>query len=507
MRLQARRSLVIAITAVISIFAGVLPQSGALGGPVTPGLEPLVRVVDVNVGEAAAIELCDGSKATVKLLGLEESRDDIRNAVRRAVATVEVNGRTVSLVSSTYHLPTTIAGVQIDCPVTRGYLQNSSKQNAWGLVKDARVRVWPAGSPLVKPGTFVYPAGQRWFATDTQMANVPTFVDGGENPSNKNIYYHYGLDFGGAEGLVDVVAATDGLVVSAGTEKLDGYEDSPVAPRYDVIYVLDGRGWFYRYSHLYKILDAVKPGQRVKMGEKIGVLGKEGGSGGWSHLHFDIKCRQPSGLWGIQNAYVFAWEAYQRQYEPKVIAVARPHHLAWTGQAVELDASRSWSRAGDIRKFEWTFCDGTSAGGAKVRREYGKPGEYNEIVKVIDPAGNIDYDFAVVQIIDRNHPDQMPPAIHAAYYPTFGIKPGDDVTFKVRSFRIKEGGEVWDFGDGTAKVTVQSDGNARVHDPQGYAVTTHSYDKPGHYIATVERSNERGHRAVTHLHIRVGLDD
>ena len=80
------------------------------------------------------------------------------------------------------------------------------------------------------------------------------------------------------------------------------------------------------------------------MGDKIGILGKEGGSGGWSHLHFDIKCKQPSGMWGIQNAYAFAWEAYQRQYKPKIIAVARPHHLAWAGQTVELSDGRSDGR-------------------------------------------------------------------------------------------------------------------------------------------------------------------
>jgi len=507
MLLHARRKLVFFLIVAISLSSGDLALSQVRAGSPPPKLKPLVRIVDLNVGESVAVKLCDGSQATVKMLDLKERRDDIRNAIRRAVATVEVNGRTVSLVSSTYRLPTTIAGVRIDCPVTKGYLANSSKQNAWGLAKDARIRLWPADSPLVKPGTFVYPVRQRWFASDTQMANVPTFVDGGELPSNKNIYYHYGLDFGGAEGLVEVVAATDALVISAGEQKLPGYDDSPVRTRYDVIYMQDDRGWFYRYSHLYKILDSVKPGRRVRMGQQIGILGKEGGSGGWSHLHFDIKCRQPSGEWGIHNAYAFAWEAYQRRHEPKIIAVARPHHLAWAGQTVELDAARSWSRSGDISKYEWTFCDGTSAKGAKVRRVYDKPGEYNEIVKITDSAGNIDYDFAVVQIIDENHPDQVPPAIHAVYYPTFGIKPGDEVTFKVRSFRIKAGSEAWDFGDGTPKVTVQSDGNAQVHNPQGYAVTKHRYRTPGHYIATVERANDRGHRAVTHLHIRVGLDD
>jgi len=460
---------------------------------------PLVTVADLNVGESQTVQLHDGSEGTIKLLDLKETRDEIRNAVRRAVVKVEVNGQTVSLVSSTYRLPITVAGVHLDCPVTKGYLQKSSKENPWGLIKDARLRLWPAGSPWIKPGTFVYPVKQRWFASDTQMANVPVFVDGGENPSNKNIYYHYGLDFGGAEGLVDVIAATNGLVVAAGLEKLPGYEDSPVTPRYDVIYILDDRGWFCRYSHLYEIDSFVKPGRHVKMGQKIGILGKEGGSGGWSHLHFDVKCRQPSGMWGIQNGYAFIWQVYQREYQPKIIAVARPHHFAWTGETVELDATRSWSRYGKIKKFEWTFCDGSSAEGPKVRRTYDKPGEYNEILKVIDASGNIDYDFAVVQIIDPasggqesnpallGHPDQLPPTIHAAYYPTFDIKTGDEITFKVRSFRTTYGSEVWDFGDGSPKVTVRS-----------------QYKKPGHYIASVKRSNERGHEAITHLHIYVG---
>ncbi len=464
---------------------------------------PLVRVADLDVGESQTVELANGATVVVKLIDLQEVRDNIRNAVRRATVNVEVAGQVVSLVSSTYHLPVTVGGVQVDCPVTRGYTKNSSKDNAWGLTKAARIRLWPAGSPLIKPDTFVYPVKQCWFATDTQMANVPTFVDGGELPSNKNIYYHYGLDFGGAEAMVEVVAATDGLVVSAGTKPLPGYKDTPVRPRYDVIYVKDGRGWFYRYSHLYEIDSSIKPGVRVRMGQKLGLLGKEGGSGGWSHLHFGIKARQPSGLWGTVNGYAFAWEAYQRQYHPKIIAVARPHCISWAGEPVELDATRSWSRCGTIDKFEWTFCDGTTAAGPKVQRIYDEPGEYNEILKITDAEGHVDYDFAVVQILDKAHPDLTPPTIHAAYYPTSGIKPGDELTFKVRSFRTTHGYETWDFGDGSPEVAVRSDGNAEVHSPQGYAVAKHRYRRPGDYLASVRRTNERGRQAITHLHIHV----
>ena len=71
------------------------------------------------------------------------------------------------------------------------------------------------------------------------------------------------------------------------------------------------------------------------MGQKIGLLGKEGGSGGWSHLHFDITGRQPSGKWGIIEGYAFLWEAYLREYKPKLLAVARPHHLVAAGEKVD----------------------------------------------------------------------------------------------------------------------------------------------------------------------------
>ncbi len=468
-----------------------------------PTIEPLARTVDLNIGETAEVKLHDTRTVKVTLLTLDETRDSVRQAVRRAQVTVRVEDSTVQLVSSTYNLPTTTGSIQIDCPVTKGYVQNSSKDNAWGLLKDARLRLWPAGSPWIRPDTFVYPTNLKWFSSDTQMGNVPCYVNACDIPDSKNIYYHYGLDFGGAELLAHVYAATDGLVVSAGDHVLDGYKDTPVSPRYDVVYVLDDRGWFYRYSHLAMIATPVIPGKRVRMGQPIGLLGKEGGSGGWSHLHFDIKSRQPSGLWGTEDAYPFIWQAYQQQYKPDIIAVARPHHLVFTGQTVKLDATKSWSRSG-IKTYEWTFCDGKGAKGPQVDRVYDQPGQYNEIVKVTDSAGKAAWDFAVVYVIDRHKTDPLPPAIHASYYPTFGIQAGDEITFKVRSFRTQHHRELWDFGDGSKPVTVCSDGNANVHNPDGYAVTTHRYQKPGDYIVTVSRANQLGHKAVTHLHVHVG---
>jgi hypothetical protein len=468
-----------------------------------PSAEVLHRSIDLSIGETQELGLRDGTSVRVRLLDLRETLDEVNQAVRRAEVRVEVNGQAITLTSGTYRLPRTVAGVQIDCPITKGYLAKARK-NVWGLLKDARLRIWPGGSPWITPGAFLYPARQRWFASYTHMGNEPVYVDGGDLPAKKDIYYHYGLDIGGSEGLVDVVAATDGLVVSSGNSVLAGHEkDTPVDKRYDVIYLLDGRGWYYRYSHLKYIEAAVRPGARVRMGQKLGVLGKEGGSGGWTHLHFDITKRQPSGLWGIEEGYAFLWQSYHQDHPADVVAVARPHALLWAGQKAQLDASNSWGR--DLQ-YEWTFTDGGAATGERVERVYEKAGTYCEILKVTDGAGRVDYDFAVVQVIDKAKADPVPPTIHATYAPTFGIRPGDPVVFKVRTFRDKEGGETWDFGDGSAPVTVKSDANAVMHAPTGYAEAIHKYERPGHYLVKVEHVSPEGVKAVARLQVRVAAE-
>ena len=132
-------------------------------GQVRAEVKPLMNTVDINIGESRCITLSDGSEASVKLLDLIEQRDDLRGAIRRAQVSVEVNGKKAWLESGNYNLPRLVGGVQIDCAVTKGYTKNSSKENPWALDADARLRLWPAGSPWIRPGTFVYPLRQKWF--------------------------------------------------------------------------------------------------------------------------------------------------------------------------------------------------------------------------------------------------------------------------------------------------------------------------------------------------------
>ncbi len=463
--------------------------------PPAPTPSPLVRVVDLGLGESTEVVLCDGTKVQVKLLDLQETRDSIRAAVRIARVRVEIDGQRVWLTSGNYNLPVTTGKVQVDCPITKGPASNSNG-DAWGLEKDARLRLWPAASPLFLPDKMVYPVKQRWFASATQMANEPVHNNGEEDAKVRKIYYHYGLDFGGAEILTEVVAATDGLVVSAGTAVLPGYAGTPVAIRYDVIYLLDAQGWYYRYSHLHSFAEGVKAGVKVKAGQRLGLLGKEGASGGWSHLHFDIFCRQPSGKWGCQEAYAFVWEAYRKQYDPKLVAVARPHLYLAAGETALLDGGKSWSADGRIVRYQWTFTDGATAEGARVERKYARPGFYSEILKITDAAGRIAYDVATVVVAERDHPERVPPGMHVAYYPSLAVHAGEVLTFKCRMFGSTQGAETWDFGDGTPPAITHSNRNAERHAADGYAVITHRYERPGHYLVRVERKDDHGWPAI-----------
>ncbi len=462
---------------------------------------PLRATVDMDIGETRTVTLHDGKSAEVTLLSVLETRDRFRKAVRSAEVRVRVNGTEITLPSGNYTLPVTAAGVRIDCPVTGGYNSNASS-DFWGLEKDARLRLWPEGSPLMSPGTFGYPVRQAWFASHTQMGNEPCHVDASDVPERQAVYYHNGLDFGGAEGMVDVLAATDGLVVSIAGRTLEGHEkDTPVAARYDVIYVFDDRGWYYRYSHLKSFETNIRLGERVRVGQKVGELGKEGGSGGWSHFHFGVSARQPSGKWGSEDAYAYCWEAYANLHKPALVAVARPHHLAALGDTVALDGGRSVCLTGKIAEYRWTFSDGSTGRGPVQPRVYTRPGTYSEVLKVTGTTGAVDYDFATVTVVDPLHPDRLPPTIHAAYSPTFGIRAGDPVTFKVRTFRAGPGEETWDFGDGSPAVRSSSN-PVDQHAPDGYAVLTHRFPKPGRYLVRVTRSNEVG-PATTHLDVTV----
>ena len=150
----------------------------------------------------------------------------------------------------------------------------------------------------------------------------------------------------------------------------------------------------------------------------------------------------------LSKPYAFCWQTYHNKWKTKLQAVARPHRLAAVGETVELDGSLSHSFVDPASplKYEWTLSDGTTAQGPKATTHYNKPGTYSEVLKVTDKTGRTDYDFTVVQVLDPAKPEQSPPTIHAAYFPTRDIKVGDPIQFIVRSYRIDRDRRVLNVG-------------------------------------------------------------
>ncbi len=463
-------------------------------------------VVEMNVGETQDVMLTNGKSVKLAFNDMEIIRDSVRQGIRAVKLKISVDGEEKIIGSGNYNLPVTVGTVKIDCPVIKEHTARSGYYKNDGIMQgDARFRLWPVNSPFIQPGTFGFPLEQKWLSIRTQSQNEPAGLGWAEGRDSENVGYHSTHDFGGAEAMNEIFFATDGLVVSANNKVFPGYEDLPGDVRPDVIWVVDGRGWYYRYSHLNSIEAGIDPGTNVKQGQKAGYMGKQGGSGGWVHLHFGVHYKNPAtSRWEVEDAYPYLWEAYSAKYKPTAVAVARPHLLAWTGQEITLDGSKSFSTAGDIVSYQWTFTDGTSVAGAVQKRKYAVAGEYSEILKVTDSKGNTSYDFMYVQVSDRAAPEKRIPTIHPSYYPTLNIKAGDPVTFLVRTFGSDIGDEVWDFGDGTPKVTVNSGVVQRQTQNQGkYAETVHTFAKPGSYIVRVERVNENGYPAIGHLNVVV----
>lgn len=87
--------------------------------------------------------------------------------------------------------------------------------------------------------------------------------------------YHYGIDFGGTNGVSPIVAAASGVVEK--TYCGSGYGNCLV--------VKHNNGTKTLYAHLNVII--VSSGTSVKKGQKIGTLGRTGNVTG-PHLHFEI---------------------------------------------------------------------------------------------------------------------------------------------------------------------------------------------------------------------------
>jgi murein DD-endopeptidase MepM/ murein hydrolase activator NlpD len=96
-----------------------------------------------------------------------------------------------------------------------------------------------------------------------------------DDPFTGKKMFHYGIDIATNFGN-PIVATADGIVISEGTDKIGGKN----------IIISHGNGVTTHYLHLSKFL--VRPGQKVKRGDVIGLVGKTGKALG-PHLHYEVR--------------------------------------------------------------------------------------------------------------------------------------------------------------------------------------------------------------------------
>lgn len=94
------------------------------------------------------------------------------------------------------------------------------------------------------------------------------------DPFTHEAAFHPGLDFAGAR-MTPVLATAPGVVSFTGVRT--GYGET--------VEVDHGAGFKTRYAHLARI--AVRPGQRVEAGARLGGMGSTGRSTG-THLHYEV---------------------------------------------------------------------------------------------------------------------------------------------------------------------------------------------------------------------------
>lgn len=148
---------------------------------------------------------------------------------------------------------------------------------------------------------------------------------------------------------------------------------------------------------------------------------------------------------------------------------------------VALDGGASFDPDGAVRRYDWTFGDGTQAGGPgkAALHTYADPGEYRLVLTVTDDQGLAGSSETRIRVT-RTHESDTPPRAELSLSPTQGQVP---LTVRLDGSASLDEGEIrdyrWDFGDGT-----------ELHGPS--AVIYHVYEAPGPYTARLTVTDDGG---------------
>jgi murein DD-endopeptidase MepM/ murein hydrolase activator NlpD len=430
------------------------------------------QIVSLNVNETYTFKLKSGSARVIRLVSVQEHRDSVIDLMRRAEVRLEIDGRPQDLVCEPYTMPTEAAGLHVLVDSTAGWKN---------IPKQVQLSLWDASDPIVDPKSFGFPLlNYRLLSHGTQASNEPVYLGAGDgDPQGQKFYHDYGFDTGGFEGRQEVVSSTEGKIVMFWPSREDLCS----------VVVQDENGFLWEYAHLYSVAPEITLNTHVRQGQKIGILGKSGPSGNFSHLHLGSYLSRNDLDTGNMNRrlnlYPWMVAAYQAQHPTGLLAVARPHHTVLAGEKVVLDGGHSLAWGGSrIVKWRWILPDGRTVKQAVAETEFARPGAYVATLWVKDNQGNEDVDFCQIKVFSRANPEKGMPHIYLSYTPTEDIRPGQPVRFR-GWFQGKGGsGLKVDFGDGT-----------RLADYQEYAEVQHSFKTPGVHIVTAQ--GEAGGRPIT----------
>jgi hypothetical protein len=411
------------------------------------------QIIGLDVHESYTFRLKNGASRVIRLVAVKEHRDSVIQLIRRTDVRVEIDGRPLDLVCAPYVMPTEVAGLRIQADTTTGWVH---------MPKRVQFSFWDATDPIVDTKRFDFPVrNYRLFSHGTQAYNEPVHLGRGDgDPTGQKFYHNYGFDLAGYDGGEDIVSATDGDV--------DVCDNG-----YKWVSIVDDRGHQWSYGHLASIESGITVGARVVRGQTLGVLGRTGASGNFSHLHFAQSGAAKTRL----NLYPWIVTAYQAEHPKRLLAVARPHQTILTGEKVLLDGSNSlvFGRR-KIVEWRWVFHDGRTVKQARAEKTFDEPGAYVATLWVKDDSGTQDVDFCQVKVFSQANRERGMPHIFMTHTPTEIIRPSQPVKFRFWfQGRNKPGPITVTFGDET-----------RVDDYPSYGELTHSFKAPGIHIVTAQ---------------------
>jgi len=415
-------------------------------------------IVCLDPGEEHVFELGSGRKVRVRLVSVEEHRDRVVDLIRSADVRVEVDGAPLDLVCAPYVMPTVIDGLRIQADTTSEWLDE--------LPKRVQLSLWDAAEPIIDVERFGFPLRDfRLFSHGIQCYDEPVHLGRMDGDPEGAVFYHsYGIDFAGFEGGEDVVACVAGKVVR-------------LMPDAVLVDVVDESGLIWEYHHLDSIAPHLEVGREVKKGERIGVLGRTGPSGNFSHLHVGAFLT-PDHMHAHRytkrlNYYPWMVEAWRFAYGDGPLAVAGAHHAAVVGETVAYDASHSIAAGAPIFAYEWTMPDGTAVEGAHTSHRFEAPGVFVATLRIVDWKGAEDVDFRKVKVYSRDEPEAFLPTFFMTSTPTLEVHAREPVRFRIWLHGAEDHPFEIDFGDGQ----VASDG-------ESFEVVEHAYGEPGLYVVT-----------------------